>query len=210
METASDVIAGPRHTKAAESETPTGDEYKSLQGLTVSSLQLLPPPTVSRDATTQDALRVARTHNGEQVLVCNDKKLTGFVDMVDLAVNEDMNKPISEIVQPFAGTRESPRTPDTFRVITPDTPLSELAAFLKENPFAIVTDAEREAVLGVAVQGDIDRLSARLGLGESPASLGRRADDESNRDRSLVDFMATLDGYAPLVRRILTDSRRSI
>ena len=95
-------------------------------------------------------------------------------------------------------------------MITPDTPLSELAAFLKENPFAIVTDAEREAVLGVAVQGDIDRLSARLGLGESPASLGRRADDESNRDRSLVDFMATLDGYAPLVRRILTDSRRSI
>ena len=43
-----------------------------------------------------------------------------------------------------------------YRVISMDTPLEELQAFFEcGNEFAVVTDAERRFVLGVATRGDL-------------------------------------------------------
>ncbi|WFD34912.1 hypothetical protein MCUN1_001757 [Malassezia cuniculi] len=205
METASDAIAAPSRTKANESPLPKSEDAQILNDMTVASLQLLPAPHVAKDAKIEDALNIARAHNGECVLVLSGNKPTGFLSLVDLAANEGNDTSVSEVMQPFAGTREEPKTPETFRVITPDTPLGDLSAFLQDHPFALVTDASRESVLGVASRGDIDRLIARLGLGEHPTPLGRRAEDESTRDRSLVEFMHMLDDYAPLIPDEVSD-----
>lgn len=50
-----------------------------------------------------------------------------------------------------------------YRVITPDTPLEELDAFLGEDgrEFAVVTDEKRRFVLGVATRQDLENFAIR-------------------------------------------------
>ncbi|KIJ07257.1 hypothetical protein PAXINDRAFT_19544 [Paxillus involutus ATCC 200175] len=50
-----------------------------------------------------------------------------------------------------------------YSLITPDTPLAELAEFLRHNIFALVTDYERKFVLAVATSQDLDNFVTRRG-----------------------------------------------
>ncbi|KIJ07288.1 hypothetical protein PAXINDRAFT_19509 [Paxillus involutus ATCC 200175] len=50
-----------------------------------------------------------------------------------------------------------------YSLITPDTPLAELAEFLRHNIFALVTDYERKFVLAVATSQDVDNFVTRRG-----------------------------------------------
>lgn len=211
MDTAQSVIAAPRFTKADETEL-TGETVQGLEGMNVTSLHLLPPPHVAQDATVGTALQIARGHNGDPVLVLKGNKPVAFLDMADLAACEAdgmLDRQVNIVAQPFAGSRDAPLKPESFRIITPETPLTELYLFLKEHSFAIITDAERNEVLGVVSQGDLDRFMTRLGVAERPVPLGRRADEEVSRDRSLVEFLHMLDGYAPLVRICHADRSRT-
>ena len=146
------------------------------------------------------------------MLVLKGNKPVAFLDMADLAACEAdgmLDRQVNNVAQPFAGSRDAPLKPESFRIITPETPLTELYLFLKEHSFAIITDAERNEVLGVVSQGDLDRFMTRLGVAERPVPLGRRADEEVSRDRSLVEFLHMLDGYAPLVRICHADRSRT-
>jgi hypothetical protein len=60
------------------------------------------------------------------------------------------------------------RRPGTYKVITMDTPLEELEAFFLQGAeghgpqeFAVVTDAGRRFVLGVATRGDLEEFARR-------------------------------------------------
>lgn len=48
-----------------------------------------------------------------------------------------------------------------YKVITPNTPLEELEAFLVREEFAVVTDERRRFVLGVATRGDLEEFVKR-------------------------------------------------
>lgn len=48
-----------------------------------------------------------------------------------------------------------------YKVITPNTPLEELEAFLANEEFAVVTDERRRFVLGVATRGDLEEFVKR-------------------------------------------------
>lgn len=68
----------------------------------------------------------------------------------------DPNGPVSSVM-----TRFDRRRSKGYTVITPDTGLDELERFFEGEEFAVVTDADRRWVLGVATRGDLDEWAKR-------------------------------------------------
>ena len=136
--------------------------------------------------------------------------MVGYAAMVDLvalvAQDAEGEHRVSEVQQPFAGTAEAPSVPKTYRVVTAETPLAELAVFLRSAPLALVTDAEREQVLGVATGEDLARYSERMGLDTGARRpLPWRAQEEAQKDHALAQFLRMLDGYSPLIPDEVSD-----
>jgi len=60
-------------------------------------------------------------------------------------------------------TKFNRRASEPYTLITPLTPLAELADFLEDNIFALVTDHGRNFVLAVATSQDLDNFVTRRG-----------------------------------------------
>ena len=204
-------ILAPRRTPLA-SEPLAVDEgtQQYFRGATVRALQVLPPASAEPDTDVKQALAAARAHAGQPVLVVKDARVVGYAAMVDLvalvAQDAEGEHRVSEVQQPFAGTAEAPSVPKTYRVVTAETPLAELAEFLRSAPLALVTDAEREQVLGVATGEDLARYSERMGLDTGARRpLPWRAQEEAQKDHALAQFLRMLDGYSPLIPDEVSD-----
>lgn len=185
-------------------------ERRRYAGATVQALELLPPATAHADTPVSAALAAARAHGGQCVLVVDDNVPKGYVDMIDLVMEDTQGRsdaPVGGLQRPFAGTREAPATPETFRVLTRESELAELASFLEDYPFAMITDADRTYIESVATSADVDKFMAKTG---APTALDPRATEEARKDRSLADMLRMLDQFSPLVRGAPhADSRRS-
>lgn len=204
-------ILAPRRTPLA-SEPLSVDEgtQQHFRGAAVRALQVLPPASAEPDTDVKQALAAARAHAGQPVLVVKDARVVGYAEMVDLvalvAQDGEGEHRVSEVQRPFAGTSEAPSVPKTYRVVTAETPLAELAVFLRSAPLALVTDAEREQVLGVATGEDLARYSERMGLDAGARRpLPWRAQEEAQKDHSLAQFLRMLDGYSPLIPDEVSD-----
>lgn len=199
---------GPETRVPAPQKTPTVDESlevsdalkRQFHGATVRQLNLLPPATASPDTPVSSALPMARAHGGQCILIVDDQKLRGFVEMVDLVIaetEERLDTPLRELQRPFAGNKEAPTKPETYRVITPETELAELSVFFETHAFALVTDAERTSVESVATPADLARYVEAAPV---PSTLDARAAEEARKDRSLADMLRMLEQFSPLVR----------
>lgn len=204
-------ILAPRRTPLA-SEPLAVDEgtQQYFRGATVRALQVLPPASAEPDTDVKQALAAARAHAGQPVLVVKDARVVGYAEMVDLvalvAQGGEGEHRVSEVQQPFAGTAEAPGVPKTYRVVTAETPLEELAVFLRSAPLALVTDAGREQVLGVATGEDLARYSERMGLDAGARRpLPWRTQEEAQKDHALAQFLRMLDGYSPLIPDEVSD-----
>lgn len=203
------VLHAPKRAKAPKDAIKVPPAVKARwRDLTVAQLPHLPPATVAPSATVQAALQTARAHHGQCVLIVDGGQLRGYVDMIDLVAQEtqgSLDDPVSSVQQPLAGTRRAPRFPTTYRVIHRGTPLAEVAAFLSTAPFALVTEAEPRNVESVITASDLERYADVAQLDAPAAPIGSRPEEESRRDRSLVDVLQALDGYAPLIPDEVSD-----
>ncbi|KAK7033624.1 hypothetical protein VNI00_012623 [Paramarasmius palmivorus] len=91
------------------------------------------------------------------------RKPLGYVQVSKLkelweAGQADPTSPVSAHITKFKRSNKHPYT-----LITPLTPLAELEVFLKQNMFALVTDASRKFVLAVATLQDLENFVTRRG-----------------------------------------------
>ncbi|WFD21056.1 hypothetical protein MCAP1_003312 [Malassezia caprae] len=208
-EVAVSVIHAPKRAKAPKDGIKVPPAVRARwRDLTVAQLPHLPPASVAPSATMQAALQAARAHHGQCVLVVDEGQLRGYVDMIDLVAQEtqgSLDDPVSSVQQPLAGTRRAPRFPTTYRVIHRGTPLAVVAAFLSTAPFALVTEEVPRHVESVITASDLERYAEVAQLDAPAAPIGSRPEEESRRDRSLVDVLQALDGYAPLIPDEVSD-----
>ncbi|TGZ85015.1 hypothetical protein EX30DRAFT_360949 [Ascodesmis nigricans] len=133
---------------------PPPSKYR---GATILDLDL--PPALSTYPTTRIssamALAYDRDYSQLTVISATTKKLLGYVTMAQLQAG-DPNGPVSSVM-----TRFDRRRSKGYTVITPDTGLDELERFFEGEEFAVVTDADRRWVLGVATRGDLDEWAKR-------------------------------------------------
>ena len=194
-------VRAPRHTREATEPLVVSDAARSrYAGATVRQLNLLPPATAAPDTPASAALPAARAHGGQCVLIVEEGALRGYVDMVDLVIAETEDRlasPLRALQRPFAGTPERPEAPAAFRVLTRDTELAELDAFLETHAFALITDAARTYVESVATSADVQRY---VDAAPVASALDPRAAEEARKDRSLADMLHMLDQCSPLVR----------
>ncbi|WFD44302.1 hypothetical protein MPSI1_002969 [Malassezia psittaci] len=199
-------LRAPDHTPLEEDALSIPEEVQHrFRGAKVHLLNLLPPATATKEDTVAKALSMARAHGGQCVILEQESKPIGYVDMIDLVVEEtegNTDKNLSELLRPFGGTHEEPKPPTSYRIITPDTELAEAATFLQQHAFAFVTDAERKHILNIVTLADVE-----LYMDNQPRSqaLDSRSAEESQRDKSLADLLQKLGEFPPLIPDEVTD-----
>ncbi|KAG9284086.1 hypothetical protein G9A89_022860 [Geosiphon pyriformis] len=136
-------------------------EYNRIEkyrGASVEDLQLPAAVTILPNAKISQALDIMLSRDFSQIPVIDShKKLLGYVSLSSLqahldAVHAQPDDPVSDWMFSF-GKGEGRRAP--YQIITPDTPLSELAKFFENHSFAVVTDSERKFCLGVVTKYDL-------------------------------------------------------
>lgn len=234
-------IPPPRSLPVAEPSPATSSQSLKYRGATVEDLQLSPAVSVPTTATIANALDVAFDHDYEQLPVLSSKngerKLVGYLDIKKLRTEVENGKlektqGVLNVMVKFGGSKKKDdnATSSTFTLISPETGLGELEAFLSTYPFALVTDASRSFVLAVATRDDLQKYAQRRGLEDAgtktptqdtdmlddtvrPAGnssqqqplLTRREEEEKRKDRTLAEFLQMLDGYRPLIPDQVTE-----
>jgi hypothetical protein len=86
------------------------------------------------------------------------RALLGYVSTSLLKSATDPDAPVSSVMNRFDRRRSR-----GYKLITPETELEELAKWFEESgeEFAVVTDAARRFVLGVATRGDLGEFLRR-------------------------------------------------
>lgn len=102
-----------------------------------------------------------RDYSQLTVISSTTRSLLGYLSVAKLkaALAEDGVRESDAVAK--AMTRFDRRKGVAYQVITPNTPLEELEAFLKKEEFAVVTDERRRFVLGVATRGDLEEFVKR-------------------------------------------------
>ncbi|WEW59945.1 hypothetical protein PRK78_005427 [Emydomyces testavorans] len=164
-----------RHSTSASPQSPTSwsDKYR---GATVEDLD--PPPALSTSPhdSISSALLAAyeRDYTHLTVISSTSRSLLGYLSIPRLkALLKDgvvtESDPVEKAMQRFR------RRGNVYRVITMDTPLEELERFFEgevgggeetgrrreRQDFAVVTDASRKFVLGVATREDLEQFVKR-------------------------------------------------
>ncbi|KIY70861.1 hypothetical protein CYLTODRAFT_419399 [Cylindrobasidium torrendii FP15055 ss-10] len=140
---------------------PTADKYR---GAVVEDLQLPPAFALPATQSISRAIDLAYERDFSHIPILDSKrKPLGYLDVAKLkqlweAGKANPDESVSHFMTKFKRSTSEPYT-----VITPDSPLSELESFLKNNIFALVTDYERKFVLGVATSQDLENFVTRRG-----------------------------------------------
>jgi cystathionine beta-synthase len=133
---------------------------EKYRGASVEDLQLPAAVTVRGSTTVTDALDLMIEREFSQLPVVDDsRKMIGFVYDADLRALLRSNAaaasdPVEKWMHSFRTHGKGRRT---YHIITPDTPLAELARFFEHHSAAFVTDADRRWCLAVATKYDLIR-----------------------------------------------------
>lgn len=122
------------------------------RGAVVEDLDLLPALSVYPDTTLQGALDISFEHNFSYLpVLSHQRRLLGYLTAEQLQSDLRTQDLVKQHYFRFRGKKE-------FIPITPATPLEKLEEFFKSgHPFAIITDADRKFVLGVATPEDLQK-----------------------------------------------------
>ncbi|CAG8705660.1 4500_t:CDS:2 [Dentiscutata erythropus] len=142
-------------------------EYQRIEkyrAASVEDLQLPAAVTVLPSVTIAHAFDLMVEREFSQLPVTNShRKLLGYVSLTSLQDKLDsgdatLTDEVSKWMFTF-GNRNSQNQirRQIYQIITPDTPLSELAKFFEKHSFAIVTDSERKWALAVTTKMDLIR-----------------------------------------------------
>ncbi|RGB28492.1 tryptophan synthase beta subunit-like PLP-dependent enzyme [Rhizophagus diaphanus] len=136
-------------------------KIEKYRAASVEDLQLPAAVTISPNATISQAIELMLNREYSQLPVIDShKKLIGYVSLTSLQSHLEvggatLKEPISKWMFSFGGNKSGNSKRKRYQLITPDTPLSELAKFFEKHSFAVVTDSERKWCLGVATKYDL-------------------------------------------------------
>lgn len=147
---------------------------QKYRGATVEDLDLPPALSTSPSTSVSDAMTSALSHDYSHLTVLSDstRSLLGYLPISKLRSLLETGQlrhqdPVSKAMVKFNRRREEGKE---YKVITMDTELWELEGFFEgigpassgsKQDFAVVTDAGRKFVLGVATRGDLDEFVKR-------------------------------------------------
>ncbi|KAI9568093.1 hypothetical protein HD554DRAFT_817907 [Boletus coccyginus] len=138
------------------------DKYR---GAVVEDLQLPPAFSLPADESISRAIDLAYERDFSHIPVLDKhRRPLGYIDVAALKAKwqagcADPDDSVKKYMSRFIRNEANPYT-----VITPDTPLAELAEFLRDNIFALVTDSNRKFVLAVATPQDLENFVSRRGV----------------------------------------------
>ncbi|KAI9828694.1 MAG: hypothetical protein M1832_001797 [Thelocarpon impressellum] len=156
----------PQSSSAVRSRSPWAQKYR---GATVEDLD--PPPALSShpsDSISNALLRAYERDYTHLTVVSRDTRaLLGYLNIPRLKqLLQDGSVAESDTVE--RAMLRFRRRGSVYKVITMDTPLEELEAFFNggvdgtaPQDFAVVTDASRRFVLGVATKADLEEFVRR-------------------------------------------------
>ncbi|CAE6443965.1 unnamed protein product [Rhizoctonia solani] len=134
------------------------------RGAVVEDLQLPPAFALSRSEHVAKAIQLAYDRDFSYIPVLDSRrKPVGYINVTDLKTKwEAGSANPSDLLSNYM-TKFARGAGVHYTVITPETPLEELEAFLETTDFAIVTDWNRKFVLGVATKDDLSNFVTRRG-----------------------------------------------
>ncbi|KAI6121955.1 hypothetical protein F5141DRAFT_998900 [Pisolithus sp. B1] len=138
------------------------DKYR---GAVVEDLQLPPAFSLPSHESISRAIQLAYDRDFSHIPVLNiDRRPLGYVDVAALKDKWEAGiaQPNDSVVKYM--TKFNRKASEPYTLITPDTPLADLAEFLRDNLFALVTDYDRKFVLAVATSQDLDNFVSRRGI----------------------------------------------
>lgn len=150
----------------------TANHPPSIQA-TVEDLDLAPALSITPSTPISTALAMSYDRDYSQLTVISPttRSLLGYLSVPKLKAllsssSSSSGDPADRVTEhdtvAKAMTRFDRRKGvNVYKVITPNTPLEELEAFLKTEEFAVVTDERRRFVLGVATRGDLEEFVKR-------------------------------------------------
>ncbi|KAF8548261.1 hypothetical protein OG21DRAFT_788851 [Imleria badia] len=135
------------------------------RGAVVEDLQLPPAFSLPADESISRAIELAYERDFSHIPVLDkNRRPLGYIDAAELKAKWQAgyakpNDSVEQYMSKFIRNESHPYT-----IITPDTPLAELAEFLNDNIFALVTDSNRKFVLAVATSQDLENFVSRRGI----------------------------------------------
>ena len=131
-------------------------------------MQLPPAISVHPSTPLKTALTLAQEREYSQLTVTSaiTRKLLGYLDIAKALEELDARQGDAaddDLTVKDVYLRFDRRPGVQYQVITPDSDLADLAQFLQEHEFAVVTDASRKFVLGIATRQDLDDFLTRRG-----------------------------------------------
>ncbi|KAJ3995369.1 hypothetical protein F5050DRAFT_311902 [Lentinula boryana] len=147
-------------TPVSKSISP--DKYR---GAVVEDLQLSPAFALPFAEPVSRVIELAYDRDFSHIPVLDkNRRPLGYVEVSKLkqlweSGQANPNDKVSQFMIKFKRTSAEPYT-----LITPLTSLDELEQFLQTNIFALVTDAERKFVIGVATMHDLEQFVSRRGF----------------------------------------------
>lgn len=148
--------------------TPTMLSYLPMdkyRGAVVEDLQLPPAFSLPSNESISRAIELAYDRDFSYIPVLNsNRRLLGYVDVATLKAKWEggIANPNDSVVKYM--TKFHRRASEPYTLITSDTPLADLAEFLRHNEFALVTDYDRKFVLAVATSQDLENFVSRRGI----------------------------------------------
>ncbi|KAI0315574.1 hypothetical protein OF83DRAFT_1061833 [Amylostereum chailletii] len=142
---------------------PPPDKFR---GAVVDDLQLPPAFALPQQDTIARAIELAYERDFSHIPVLDrNRKPLGYVQVADLKKKWEAGEanPTDNVSAYMSRFKRSVAT-NPYTVITPATPLADLEQFLAHNIFALVTDANRKFVLGVATAHDLETFVKRRGI----------------------------------------------
>ncbi|KAG2129295.1 hypothetical protein BD769DRAFT_1627998 [Suillus cothurnatus] len=146
---------------------PPNDRYR---GAVVEDLQLPPAFCLPSTESVSRAMELAYDRDFSHIPVLNhDRRPLGYVDVAVLKEKWEAGtaSPVCIAIRTTTVskymTKFNRSASQHYTLITPLTPLAELAEFLRDNIFALVTDQGRNFVLAVATSQDLDNFVTRRG-----------------------------------------------
>ena len=94
-------------------------------------------------------------------VVSAKRSLLGYLDVPEVQAKRKSYPADATVADAY--TKFDRRKSVGYSLITPDTDLHTLENFLKQQKFAVVTDARRNFVLAIATQEDLDQFIQRRG-----------------------------------------------
>ncbi|KAI5847361.1 hypothetical protein DFP73DRAFT_545008 [Morchella snyderi] len=151
-------MAAPAQPAQTQTDPPAPIDANKYRGATVEDLDL--PPALSITPTTPIATALAmcydRDYSQLTVVSPTTRALLGYLSVPRLkALLAAAAVSDTDTVDRAMNRFDRRKGVKVYRVITPSTGLAELEDFLSTEEFAVVTDAGRRFVLGVATRGDL-------------------------------------------------------